>query len=76
MERIAVITSMKKLPSCCKKCVYYDPCMFSAYQRVTNKNNGACKAMGGFYSTESIIVSRDRLKNCPLKTIEMEANNA
>ena len=58
---VLIITRMTKIPKCCNACGYYDP--MGGRGRY---NMGACTAMGGWWSTENIRVSKERLPNCPL----------
>ena len=59
---VMVITRMTKIPKYCGMCRYYDN-MGGCCRR---HNSGACTAMGGYWSTENIRVSKERLPNCPL----------
>lgn len=61
-------TRLKKIPKGCKTCPFYrteSPWGIG----ISNKNNGMCIALGNF-STEKIIVSRQRLPQCPLVEVD------
>lgn len=62
---IVVKTKMRKIPDCCRKCIFYDSLISEYPWRVSNKNDGCCTALSN-RATHNIIVSRERLKNCPL----------
>ena len=59
---VMIITRMTKIPKYCGMCHYYDN--MGGHSR--RNNTGACTAMGGYWSTENIRVSKERLPNCPL----------
>lgn len=63
--KIIIETSLKKIPSCCRKCKYYLPGEWIAG---IQENDGMCSALTTKdHYTNGIAVSRERLKNCPLK---------
>lgn len=65
LGKVVVVTRMRKVPGCCAMCSYYD----NMGNRPGRGNDGACTANGGYYSTESIAVSKQRLPNCPLAKV-------
>lgn len=67
LGKIVVVTQMRKMPSCCAKCGYYD--------KMGNGpgpgNDGACMAFSGYgaMATRKIAVTKERLPNCPLEKV-------
>ena len=71
LGKIVIVTGMHKVPESCSKCRYYD----SMGNRHGRGNDGACTARPAFWSTSSIIVTKERLPNCPLCLVEKENNH-
>ena len=63
---IVIMTGMRRIPSCCVKCLYYSP--WHQGDRDVYHNNGVCLAT--MRSTAKIKVGTERLKRCPLMEVE------
>lgn len=66
--KIIIETNIKKIPSCCRKCRYYSSGEWN--WGVSNRNVGICSVLSKDYYTCDIVVSKERLKNCPLREVE------
>ncbi len=65
LGKIVVITQMRKIPTACAACKYYE----NMGGTPGYGNDGVCTARGELYATQSIKVSKERLNNCPLRVI-------
>lgn len=57
---IVAKTTMRKIPAGCRSCLYYRPAQRSVYEA----DPGLCMLL--WHGTENIVVSRQRLPECPL----------
>lgn len=65
LGKVVVITQMKKIPTACAYCKYYE----NMGGNRGRGSDGACTARGTLYATRGIRVSKERLDNCPLRII-------
>lgn len=65
LGKVVVITQMKKIPTACAYCKYYE----NMGGNRGRGSDGACAARGTLYATRGIRVSKERLDNCPLRII-------
>ena len=65
LGKVVVITQMRKIPTACAYCKYYE----NMGGKQGYGNDGACTARGVIYATRGIRVSKERLRNCPLRVI-------
>ena len=63
LGKVVVVTQMRKIPAACQMCKYYE----NMGGKQGYSNDGACTARGGIYATRGIRVSKERLRNCPLR---------
>ena len=63
--KIVVVTQLRKIPSACSKCKYYE----SMGGKPGRGNNGICSARAILYSTSHIQPSKERLEDCPLRVV-------
>lgn len=61
---IVAKTKMRKIPAACRKCSYYQAEQYSVY----GKDPGLCLLL--WHGTAHIVVSRQRLPECPLTEID------
>ena len=66
--KIVVVTGMRRIPSACIKCTFYD----NMGNKSRRRNDGVCGARGYFYTTRNINVTKERLPTCPLVKVESE----
>lgn len=65
LGKVVVITQMRKIPTACAYCKYYE----NMGGNRGRGSDGACTARGTLYATRGIRVSKERLDNCPLRII-------
>lgn len=63
---IVAKTKLRKLPAGCRKCPYYRPEQYSVY----GSDPGMCMLL--WHGTENVVVSRQRLPECPLMDTKLE----
>lgn len=65
LGKVVVVTQMKKIPTACAYCKYYE----NMGGNRGRGSDGVCTARGTLYATRGIRVSKERLDNCPLRII-------
>lgn len=65
LGKVVVITQMRKIPTACAYCKYYE----NMGGNRGRSSDGVCTARGTLYATRGIRVSKERLDNCPLRII-------
>ena len=65
LEKVVVVTQMKKIATACAYCKYYE----NMGGNRGRGSDGVCTARGTLYATRGIRVSKERLDNCPLRII-------
>ena len=65
LGKVVVITQMRKIPTACAYCKYYE----NMGGNRGRGSDGVCTARGTLYATRGIRVSKERLDNCPLRVI-------
>ena len=65
LEKVVVVTQMKKIPTACAYCKYYE----NMGGNRGRGSDGVCTARGTLYATRGIRVSKERLDNCPLRIV-------
>ena len=68
LEKVVVVTQMKKIPTACAYCKYYE----NMGGNRGRGSDGACTARGTLYATRGIRVSKERLDNCPKNETQKE----
>lgn len=66
--KIIIETGLKKIPNSCMKCEYF--ISLFTIPEFSSKNDGHCTALSRGNDTRNIVVSKERLKNCPLREVE------
>lgn len=65
LGKVVVVTQMRKIPAACQMCKYHE----NMGGKRGRGSDGVCTARGTLYATRGIRVSKERLRNCPLRMI-------